>query len=177
MNDSVRHRLAPLRQSLSAAWGRLAARERLAVGLAAGVVALALLWWLGLAPALSTLRQAPRQHLALDTQLAQMRAMAASAQALRGQGGAQPLARDATQRALEQATRELIGPDVQPRLQGDQATVALNTVAPEALARWLEQVRINARLVPVQADLQFNVSPAGWSGQLVLAGPGLGAGN
>ena len=177
MNDSVRHRLAPLHQSLSAVWSRLAARERLAVGLAAGVVALALLWWLGLAPALSTLRQAPQQHHALDTQLAQMRAMAASAQALRGQGGAQPLAREAAQRALEQATHELFGPNVQPRLQGDQATVALNAVAPDALARWLEQVRINARLVPVQADLQFNASPAGWSGQLVLAGPGLGAGN
>ena len=66
---------------------------------------------------------------------------------------------------------------VQPRLLGDQATVALTAVAPDALARWLEQVRINARLVPVQADLRFNASPAGWSGQVVLAGPGLGGGN
>lgn len=177
MNDRARHVLDPLCQSLATVWGRLAARERLAVGLAAAVVGLALLWWVGFAPALATLRQAPDQHRQLDTQLAHMRALAASAQALRSQGGAQPLARDAAQRALEQATRELLGPDVQPRLLGDQATVALTAVAPDALARWLEQVRINARLVPVQADLRFNASPAGWSGQVVLAGPGLGGGN
>jgi general secretion pathway protein M len=177
MNDSVRHRYVQLSQTLGLTWSRLAARERLALVLAAAVVGLALLWWLGLAPALATLRQAPQQHRALDAQLAHMRAMAASAQALRGQGSAQPLAREAVQRALDQATRDLLGPGAQQNLQGDQATIVLNAVPPDALARWLEQVRINARLVPVQADLRFTPNPAGWSGQLVLAGPGLGAGN
>lgn len=178
MNDSVRHRYHQLRQTAVTIWGRLAQRERLAVVLAAALTGLALLWWLGLKPAITTLRQAPQQHLQLNAQLADMHAMAASAQALRGQGGStQPLARDAAQRALEQSTRELMGEGVLPSLQGEQVVISLNAVAPEALARWLEQVRVNARLVPVQADLQFNPAPAGWSGQLVLAGPGLGAGN
>ena len=177
MNDNVRHRYNALRQSLAGTWGRLAARERLAVGLAGTVLGLALVWWLGLSPALATLRQAPMAHRQLDAQLAHMRAMAAQAQALRGQGGTQPLGREAAQRAMEQATREVLGQAAQSTLQGEQAVIALNAVAPDALARWLEQVRINARLVPAQADLQFTASPPGWTGQLVLAGPGLGAGN
>lgn len=177
MNDSVRLRIDPLRQSLVGAWGRLAPRERLAAGLAAAVVGLALVWWLGLAPALATLRQAPQQQQQLDAQLARMRTMAASAQALRGQGGTQPLARDVSQRALEQATRDRLGASAQTRADGDQTTVTLNKAAPDALAHWLEQVRVNARLVPVQADLRFSPDPAGWSGQLVLAGPAPGAGN
>jgi general secretion pathway protein M len=45
--------------------------------------------------------------------------------------------------------------------------------APEALSQWLNQMRVNARLLPVQAQLQQQANPAGWSGNLVLAGPGL----
>ncbi|MFM6985725.1 MAG: type II secretion system protein GspM [Hydrogenophaga sp.] len=176
MNDRVRRPDIQLRQTLGAIWGRRAARERLALGFAAAVVGLAMLWWLGLAPALATLHRAPQQHQALDAQLSRMRVMATRAQALKAQGGA-PLSRDATQRALEQATRDLLGNAGQLSWQGDQATVVLTAAPPDALAGWLEQVRINARLVPVQADLRFNASPAGWSGQLVLAGPGPGAGN
>ena len=40
---------------LGAAWARLDARERRLVAIAATVVGLALLWWVGLAPALRTL--------------------------------------------------------------------------------------------------------------------------
>lgn len=177
MSRNASQFLDPLRQQIHRAWSQLGARERLAVAAAAAVACLALLWWVGLAPALKTLRQAPQQHQQLDGQLARMRALADSAQALRSQGLAQPLARDAAQRALDQATRDLLGNQAQQQLQGDQVTIVLNAASPEALARWLEQVRVNARLVPTQADLQYSATPAGWSGRLVLGGPGLGGGN
>lgn len=165
-----------LRQTLYATWSRLAQRERLALGSTAAVVSLALLWWLAVSPALGTLRQAPEQHRELDVQLANMRALAASAESLRSQNTAQTLAPESARRALEQAMASL-GDTAQLALQGDRATVTLRGTPPDALAQWLAQVRINARVVPVQADLQQGGGGAGWSGQLVLAGPGLGAGN
>lgn len=169
--------LQRLNDSLRPTWVRLAPRERLAVLLAAVVVGLALLWGLGVAPALATLRQAPEQHRQLDAQLDAMRRMAAAAQQLRQQGEGQSLSPEAARRALQQATTDTLGSTAQLAVQGPQATVTLRGTSPEALARWLEQVRINARVVPVQADLQQTADPAGWTGQLVLGGPGLGAGN
>ena len=169
--------LQRLNDSLRPTWARLAPRERLAVLLAAAVVGLALLWGLGVAPALATLRQAPEQHRQLDAQLDAMRRMAAAAQQLRQQGEGQSLSPEAARRALQQATTDTLGSTAQLAVQGPQATVTLRGATPEALARWLEQVRINARVVPVQADLQQTADPAGWTGQLVLGGPGLGAAN
>lgn len=167
--------LQRLRQTVQPVWARLAPRERLAVGVAATVVGLTLLWWLGVAPALATLRQAPAQRQQLDAQLAQMRQMAATAEGLRGQN--KTLSPAGARDALEQATTATLAGTAQLQVQGDRATVTLRGTPPDALAQWLAQVRINARVVPVQADLQHGGAPAGWSGQLVLAGPGLGAGN
>lgn len=168
--------LSRLRQGLGTAFGRLSPREQRAVAAAAWVAGLGLLWWLAVAPALATLRQAPERHGQLDAQLEQMRRLAATAESLRGQNSAQPLARDAALRALEQATGTLLAGSAQLSVQGDRASLTLRGTPPEALAQWLSQVRINARLVPVQAELRQTGAPAGWNGQLVLAGPGLGAG-
>lgn len=175
MTDRTTSPMQRLRETVQPAWSRLAPRERLAVAAAASVVGLALLWWLGVAPALATLRQAPAQHRQLDAQLAQMRQMAATAEGLRGQN--QALSPASARGALEQATTATLAGTAQLQVQGDRATVTLRGTPPDALAQWLAQVRINARVVPVQADLQNGGTPAGWSGQLVLAGPGLGAGN
>lgn len=163
--------LAPLQQALAG----LQPRERRAVTLAAWVVGLGLLWWLAIAPAVTTLRQAPERHAGLDAQLGQMRGMAATAQALRAQTTAQPPARDDVLRALEQATATL-GTTAQLAVQGERATLTLNGTAPEALAQWLTQVRINARLVPVEAKLNRPGNPPGWTGTLVVGGPGLATG-
>ena len=51
--------------ALSTHWQTLAPREQHLVRAAALLVALALLWWLALAPALHTLRSAPARHAAL----------------------------------------------------------------------------------------------------------------
>lgn len=90
--------LARFGQGLGAALERLSPRERRAVVAAAWVVGLGLLWWLALAPALNTLRQAPERHARLDTQLAQMQQLAASAEQLRSLNSSPPPGRAATDR-------------------------------------------------------------------------------
>jgi general secretion pathway protein M len=165
--------LAPLQQALAG----LQPRERRAVTLALWVVGLGLLWWVVIAPAWTTLRQAPERHARLDAQLSQMRGMAASAQALRSQTNAQPPSRDTALRALDQATSAL-GANGQIAVQGERATLTLNNATPEALAQWLQQVRLNARLVPVEAKLNRPADGAPvWSGSLVVSGPGLAGGS
>jgi len=157
---------------LQAVYSRLAPREQRAVTLAAWVVGLGLLWWLAVAPALNTLRLAPERHARLDEQLVHMRSMAATAESLRAQNSTRPQGRDDVLRALEQATSGLAG-TAQLSVLGDRATLTLNNTPPDALAQWLSQVRVNARLMPLDANLNRATEPAAWSGTLVLGGPGL----
>lgn len=154
---------------------RLAPRERKAVLVALWVVGLGLLWWLAVAPALATLREAPARHARLDAQLAQMQRMAATANALRSEATAQPPGRDEVLRALEAATASL-GATAQLSVLGDRATVTLRGTPPQALAQWLAQVRINARLLPLETQMARDPASAGWNGTVVLSGPGLAGG-
>lgn len=154
----------------------MAPRERQAVVFAGWVVGLALLWWVALAPALNTLRQAPARQAAVDAELAQMLGMAATAEQVRAQNSTPPPTRRGAQAAIDSATAAL-GPQAQVSVQGDRAILTLRGVAPEALAQWLSQVRINARLLPVEAQMQRQGKPGGWVGQITLAGPGLGPNN
>jgi general secretion pathway protein M len=160
----------------SSALGRLAPRERRAVIVAAWVLGLGLVWWLAVAPALNTLFQASARHARLDAQLSQMQRMATAAEALRGQNTAQPPSRDEVLRTLEVATNGL-GGTAQLSVLGDRATVTLRNTQPDALAQWLSQVRINARLIPVQSQLAREAGNPGWSGTVVLSGPSLGQGS
>lgn len=168
--------LTGLNQRLGSTLQGLSPREQRAVYVAAWVVGLGLLWWVGMAPALRTLQQAPAKQAQLDQTLSQMQNQAASAEVLRQQNATPPPGRDAALRALEDANRAL-GASAQMALQGDRATVTLRGTPPRALAQWLNQVRVNARLLPVQAQMQRSGNPDGWNGQIVLAGPGLGTGN
>lgn len=165
--------LARFTAPLSAALDRLSPRERKAVLIAGWVVGLGLLWWLAVAPALTTLREAPERHARLDTQLNQMRQMAATASALRSGTDAQLPGREAVLRALEESTAAL-GTTGQLSVLGDRATATLRGTAPTALAQWLAQARINARLLPLETRLTRDAATGGWSGTVVLAGPGLG---
>lgn len=162
---------------LSEALSRLSPRERRAVTLAAWVAGLGLVWWLGVAPALATLRSAPERHARLDAQLSHMRSLAATAEQLRAQNTTRPPARDDALRALEQANTTLAGTG-QLSVLGDRATLTLRNTPPEALAQWLAQVRVNARVLPLEARLTRTPGAAAqWNGTLVLGGPGLGAAN
>lgn len=148
-------------------WHTLAPRERAGVLLATVAVCATVVWWGLLQPALSTLRQAPAQHAALDAQLQTMQTLAERANALK----AQPtLSRDDSLRALEQATTRHLGPAGTLKFAGDQATVTLSATQATALAAWLAEVRSNARLTPIDAKLtQVDAKQATWQGSAVFA--------
>ena len=153
-------------------WNRLAVRERSGIALAAAVVALMLLWWLALSPALQTLAQAKTQGGQLEAQLQAMHVLQAQAQALQ----AQPKrGRDEAVRALESSVKQRLGANAQFTLQGERAMVTLKGVSAEALAQWLTQARVNARSVPLEARLQrsatANAAAPSWDGSLVLSLP------
>jgi general secretion pathway protein M len=165
--------LSPLFQRAASALNNASPREQRALLLVAWVVGLALLWWVALAPAMDTLLKAGPRQAKADKDLAQLRALAASADVLRTQNATPVPAKEVAMRALEEATRGM-GAGAQLSLQGDRASVTLQEIAPGALALWLQQVRVNARVLPVQAQLQRSATTGAWSGQIVLAGPGLG---
>lgn len=163
-----------LGERLTVRWQSLAPRERKAVSIAGWIVGLALLWWILLGPAVNTLRKAPAQHAALDVQVAQMQRMAASAEQLKEQNSVPIPSRGAAQSSLTQATTPL-GATGQISIQGDRAVLTLRGASPDALALWLSQVRVNARLTPVSAQIDRRSNPEGWHGQITVAGPGLGS--
>lgn len=148
-------------------WARLVPREQRLVAGAAGLVAVALLWWLALAPPLAVVRAAESQHRALDAQLQRMLGLQAQAQALQSQP--RQTAEEAS-RLLEATVRQQLGTTARMTIAGERVTVTLGGAAPAALGQWLTQARTNARVLPVEARLVRN--PAGlWDGTLVLALP------
>jgi general secretion pathway protein M len=154
-------------QELRARWAGLAPREQALVAAAVGLVALALLWWLAIGPAVATLRSAETQHRALDTQLQHMRRLQAQARAMQ----AQPkLNHDEAMRQLEAAIRQQLGVSARYAIAGERVTITLTNTPPQALAQWLSQVRTNARAIPGEAKLARNAT-GGWDGSLVLTLP------
>lgn len=141
---------------LRARWQALAPREKALVRGAAALVALALLWWIAIAPALDTLRTAPAAHQRLDAQLQQMRQLQAQEQQLQ----AQPrTGRDEAQRALQASVQQRLGAAAQLGMAGERATLTLKGVPAQALAPWLAEARANARSVPAEAHVTR--TPAG----------------
>lgn len=156
-------KLEPLR----ARWAGLASRERMLVAGAAALVALALVWWVLLAPALATLRSAGEQHGVLDRQLQQMRRLQAQARAMQSQP---KQSQDEAMRQLESAIRQQLGVSARYSIAGDRVTVTLTNTPAQALAQWLTQVRTNARAIPGEARLTRSAA-GGWDGTLVLTLP------
>jgi general secretion pathway protein M len=163
--------LAPLTGALQrgrAFWAALALRERVLLASAVAVVLLALLWWVGVAPALATLRTAESQHRTLDAELQNMRALAAEAASLQ----ATPRIRaEDGRKALEVSVKDRFAGTAQISVAGDRATVTLKGAAPSALAEWLVQARSTARALPLEARLSLNAARTGWDGSIVLTLP------
>jgi general secretion pathway protein M len=162
--------LANALQPLKAGWSQLGTREKNLLRLSAALVLGALLWQFSVKPAIATLRSADAQASALNAQLQQMRAAQAQAQALQKQP---PLDFDAASRALSAATQQTLGASAQLSMVGERASVTLKDAAPDALADWLIQARLNARSVPLEARLVRGNAPAGvtWSGTVMMALP------
>lgn len=133
-------------------WPELGSREQRLVLIGIALVALAVLWWVALAPALRVLSAAPAEHAQLDAQLQQMRQLQAQAKALQ----AQPrTSREDALRGLETSVGQTLGPNAQLQAAGagEGVTVALRAVPADALAQWFAQARSNARAVPREAHL------------------------
>ncbi|MES2608654.1 MAG: type II secretion system protein GspM [Pseudomonadota bacterium] len=145
--------LAPLK----AQWQAMAPREQNFVLGAAALVGLALVWWVGISPALQTLRTAPKRHAELDTQLQRMRSLQAEAQQL--QATPRSSTGDATG-ALRNGLTQRMGTAAQLNVAGDRATVTLKAAPADALAQWLALARSNARAVPIEARLTRTIAPA-----------------
>lgn len=166
--------------ALSAHWHTLAPREQHLLRAAVVLIALALLWWLALAPALQTLRSAPARHAALDAQLQQMHTLQAEAEALKNAPRADP---DNALRALQASVTERLGPSARLGLSGDRATLTIKNTAADALALWLVQARSNGKATAQEAhwtrsSAATDPAPsaasqpsAHWDGTLVLALP------
>ncbi|MGQ8880562.1 type II secretion system protein GspM [Delftia sp. NA_296.1] len=146
-----RQSLAPLR----ARWNAMAPREQNMTLLAGGVVALALLWWVALAPALHSLRTAPERHAQADRQLRQMQLLQAEAEQLRG--NARPVVGDA-KALLQSSLSAELGASAQLNWMGDRAQITLKAAPAAALARWLAQVRSNTHAVPAEMKLARSAS-------------------
>ena len=158
---------------LGAAWARLAARERRLALLALAVVGLALLWWLALAPALATLRQAETQRRTLDLQWQRMQALQAEAEALKS---SPRMAHDEALRALEASVKQRLGASAQLAVVGERANLTLKDAPAAELATWLAEARVDARAVPLEARLTRAAGAsagrgAQWSGTLSLSLP------
>lgn len=147
----------PAQAVLLPLWSARAPRERRLLALAAGVIAAALLWQLGLAPALQTWQEAPAKQAALDQQTAEMLKLQQQA---RGLQASPPLSRSAAVAQLESSAAQWLGPQARVSLQGEQVRITLNAATAEGLARWLAQARSQVQALPVQAQLQQTAPPA-----------------
>ena len=157
----------PQLDALLARWDKLASREKAMVAAATALVVVALMWWVLLGPAITTLRGAEAQHRSLDAQLQRMLAVQAQAQSLQ----AQPKQNyDEALRQLELSVRQRLGASGRMLIAGERVTVTLTGTAPDALAQWLTQARVNARAAPAEAHLNRNGAGL-WEGNLVLTLP------
>jgi general secretion pathway protein M len=158
-------------QALQIRWNSLADREKYGLYLVVGVIGVAVLWWVLLAPALQTLRFADTEHRRLDGQLRQMQRLQAQAQTLQTQP---KTSRDDALRALDVSVKQRLGANGQLNVSGDQATLTLKGVPAESLVQWWTQARINARVTLKEARLTRNTTTtaqAAWDGTLILGLP------
>jgi general secretion pathway protein M len=166
-----------LQAALEARWSAFAPRERVLVGSTAALIALALLWWVGISPALAKIKQAREAAPQLEAQLQFMRAQANEVASLKAQ---RLLGYDESLRSLENSVKTM-GTGATLNVNDARASITLRAVSGDALAQWLAQVRANARLVPSELRLKKSIAPSGaapgstptltattWDGSIVL---------
>jgi len=154
-----------LKQALAQRWNEASAREQSAMKFSATLVLLALLWWIGLQPALSTIKSTRVQMPLVRAQYEQMLQLQAQAGALRAQ--AQQAVPDA--KALLQESVSSLEKNARWTALGERATVTFKEVRPADLARWLEQVRLKAHSRVL--EMHISQTTGLWSGAVVLQLP------
>lgn len=149
-------------------WQGLARRERRLIGIAVTIVAVALLWWVVLAPPLRTLQRAPSQIDAAEAQLQLMQRLATEARELRS---VTPVPADQAGNVLKAATARL-GDKARLAVQGDRAVLTVAGVSSVALRDWLSEARSGARARTIEANLSRGAT--GLTGTVVV---GMGTGS
>jgi general secretion pathway protein M len=137
-------------------------REQLGLQAAAALLGVCVFWQIGVAPALQVWRSSQTQQAKLDQQLADMQAWQQEAQQLQQQIAAAP---PDSLHSL-QTLAATLGPSTQVQPQADQFHIQFKDAAPQALAEFITQARLQARAKPVQAHWQAHQGR--WEGQLVL---------
>ena len=154
-----------MRQTLHRYWLRASAREQVALRIAATVVLLALVWWVGLQPAFKTLKNARTQAPVVRAQYEQMLQLQAQAAALHAQAQ-QPVS---DPKAVLQDSISALEKNARVALVGERATVSFKQARPADLALWLEQLRLKAH----SSVLEMHITQAAglWSGSVLVQLP------
>lgn len=155
----------------TASWQALRPREQRALKIAAALLAGLALWLVLLAPAWHKLQRAAHQKPQALSDWHAVQRMAQQAQQWR-RTPPPPMERPQALLALQQATRDLLGPSTTLHPLSDQVQVTLQAVPAEALAQWLARVRLDARLHVQSAQLRQGTDQQ-WQGTLSLRGEGL----
>ena len=161
MQTTVRAAIA----SAQTRWAQVSPREQRLVRGALTLLALVLVWFVALRPALATLRSVQSQGPQLRAQLQDMLQLQAQAQVLQ----ALPAAQTQDSKSLLEAALATLGATAQMSLTGDRATITLEGSSADALAQWLSQARLNARARPL--ELHLTQSQGLWKGRIVLQMP------
>lgn len=164
---SMQESLAPLK----ARWNQLADQERSMITVIAALLVFAVVWLQLLAPARVTLRTAETQAKVLGAQMQQMQKMRSEALDLQKQPA---LNFDAALKALSALTQQTLGAHAQMTNTSEHASVTLREVPADVLAQWLVQARINARSVPIEAQLSRSSADGqvAWNGVVLMSLPG-----
>jgi general secretion pathway protein M len=147
-------------------WRQLKTSERRLIFAAFWIIFLALLWWLAIAPAIKIIKTSPNEHQVLDVKLQAMRMLSSEAKNLQSQP---KLNFDEAQRALQNSVTQRLGNTAQLNLAGERATLTLKAAAPQEIAAWLTQSRVNAHTLPIEVKLTRNGE--NWDGTLLLSLP------
>jgi len=155
----------PLVGWLGTRWKALLPRERLVLRAATSLGALALLWLVGLQPALRTRQQAQTELPRLQAQLQTMQALQQQAAQVRTMPALEP---GQAQLLFIQACRTHGIADTPLRSDGP-SKVDIQGVEPGALGHWLEALRTEVRMRPVRAQLRRDAQGL-WSGTVQIQG-------
>ena len=159
--------LSSLLTALRQQGDKVSARERLLLRSAGICCSLALIWWVGIAPARHTLAQAQENQAQAEDQRQRMLNARAEALALQGRP---PIDRQTSLTALQTSVKNQWGNQAELQIQNEHATLILPSTAPEVLLTWLAQARLNAHALPSEAKLQRNAAGQ-WEGRLLLTLP------
>lgn len=140
-------------------------REQLAVRVGLGLLALLLVWRVGLAPGLQVWSLSDQLDAQLDRQWAEMQTMQAEVRSLSAVAKVEP----STAMQSLQTLAATLGPSTQFHPLADRVTVQFTAATPQALADFLAQARVQANARALQAHWQSRQGK--WDGQLVLSLP------